>query len=199
MSRQAVDVSALREYAFGHRGLIWWGTVGFMVIEGSMFVMAAITYFYLRTRVTEWPPGVPDPALALGTLNTVILLASIVPNQMVKKAAEEMDLARVQRLLPIALLSGVAFLIVRAFEFGTLNVRWDTNAYGSIVWFLMGLHTAHLLTDVAESGVLTALIFTRHVEPKRMVDVAENALYWYFVVLAWIPIYAVVYLAPRWL
>ncbi len=199
MSRRVLDVSALREYSFGHHGLIWWGTVGFMVIEGSMFVMAAVTYFYLRTRVTGWPPAAPDPALAFGTLNTVILLASIVPNQMVKKAAEAMDLARVRRLLPIALVFGVAFLIVRAFEFGALNVRWDANAYGSIVWFLMGLHTAHLLTDVVESGVLTALMFTRHAEPKRMVDVAENSLYWYFVVLAWIPIYAVVYLAPRWL
>ena len=42
----AVDVSELSEYAFGHQGLIWWGTIGFMVIEGSMFVMALITYSY---------------------------------------------------------------------------------------------------------------------------------------------------------
>jgi cytochrome c oxidase subunit I+III len=27
--------------------------------------------------------------------------------------------------------------------------------------------------------------------------VSENALYWYFVVLSWLPIYAVIYLAPR--
>jgi cytochrome c oxidase subunit I+III len=28
------------------------------------------------------------------------------------------------------------------------------------------------------------------------VDVSENALYWYFVVGSWLPIYAVIYLAP---
>jgi cytochrome c oxidase subunit I+III len=40
-------------------------------------------------------------------------------------------------------------------------------------------------------------MFTRHAEPKRFVDVSENALYWYFVVGSWIPIYAVIYFAPR--
>ena len=39
---------------------------------------------------------------------------------------------------------------------------WDQNAYGSIVWVLLGLHTTHLLTDVGDTLVLTALMFTRH-------------------------------------
>ena len=47
--------------------------------------------------------------------------------------------------------------------------------------------------------VLTALICTGHAEPKRMVDVSENALYWYFVVFSWIPVYLTIYFAPRWL
>ena len=36
MSRPVVDVSHLKDSAFGHKGLIWWGTVGYMVIEGTM-------------------------------------------------------------------------------------------------------------------------------------------------------------------
>ena len=35
-------------------------------------------------------------------------------------------------------------------------------------------------------------------ERPRFVDVSENALYWYFVVWSWLPIYAVVYGAPYW-
>ena len=199
MKRRTMDVAALPDYAFGHQGLIWWGTIGFMVIEGSMFVMAIITYFFLRTRVPDWPPGLGNPDVTLGTVNTLVLLASVLPNQMTKKAAEHMELARVQRLLLVCLAFGVVFLVIRALEFGSLGVRWNSNAYGSIVWVIMGLHTAHLLTDVLDTGVLTALMFTGHVEPKRFVDVSENALYWYFVVLSWIPIYLTVYFAPRWL
>ena len=31
----------------------------------------------------------------------------------------------------------------------------------------------------------------------KFVDVSENALYWYFVVFTWLPIYAIVYFGPR--
>ena len=58
----------------------------------------------------------------------------------------------------------------------------------------------HTVTAVpGASAVLAALMFSKHVEPKRFVDVSENALYWYFVVAWWIPIYLVVYFGPRWL
>jgi len=199
VKRRTLDVGALPSFAFGHQGLIWWGTIGFMVIEGSMFVMAIVTYFFLRTRVPDWPPGLPNPDVTLGTINLLVLLASVLPNQMTKRAAEHMELRRVQRLLLVCLGFGVVFLVVRAFEFGALGALWNSNAYGSIVWVIMGLHTAHLLTDVLDTAVLTALMFTAHAEPKRFVDVSENALYWYFVVLSWIPIYLTVYFAPRWL
>jgi hypothetical protein len=59
------------------------------------------------------------------------------------------------------------------------------------------LHTTHLVTDTWDTAVLDALFFPGPLEGKRYVDVSENALYWYFVVLSWLPIYAVVYLAPR--
>ena len=35
------------------------------------------------------------------------------------------------------------------------HVRWDDNAYGSILWLILGLHTTHLITDFADTVVLT--------------------------------------------
>jgi heme/copper-type cytochrome/quinol oxidase subunit 3 len=63
------------------------------------------------------------------------------------------------------------------------------------VWVLLGLHTTHLLTDWIDSVVLLAVLFVRP-SGKRMMDTSENAMYWYFVVLSWIPIYVVVYFGP---
>ena len=98
----------------------------------------------------------------------------------------------------IVLLSAWRCLVLRGFEFPPLNVRWDSNAYGSIVWVLLGLHTTHLGTDLGDTAVvLAALMFTTSRPRPRFGDVSENALYWYFVVLAWLPIYAVLYLVPR--
>jgi cytochrome c oxidase subunit III len=168
-----------------------------MIIEGFMFAIMIATYFYLRTRSSEWPPGLSNPAILFGTINTAIYLLSIFPNHMVKKAAEEGQLGKVRILLTI--MSGVAVLtlIVRVFEFPSLNSSWDSNAYASVIWTLLGLHTAHLLTDAVDTWVLNVLMFTDKVEGKRFMDVSENADYWYFVILSWLPIYGVIYWAPR--
>ena len=92
---------------------------------------------------------------------------------------------------------GVALCVVRWFEFTALNVRWDDGAYGSTVWVLLGLHTFNLVTDVADTFVLTAVTYAKPLEGKRFVDIAENCGYWYFVVLTWLPIYAVIYFGAR--
>jgi len=47
-----------------------------------------------------------------------------------------------------------------------------------------------------DTGVLTALVFADPVEGKSYSDVNDSALYWYFVVLIWIPFYFIVYVMP---
>jgi heme/copper-type cytochrome/quinol oxidase subunit 3 len=88
--------------------------------------------------------------------------------------------------------------VLRAFEFNSLNVLWHQNAYASVIWMLLVLHTTHIATDVADTLVLAALMHTPHgVEGRRMVDCSENSVYWRFVWLAWLPIYALIYWLPR--
>lgn len=194
----ALDVSVMPTFAFGHRSILWWATWGLMAIEGTVFALAVMAYFYLRSHASHWPmAGDVPPALKWGTLNTAILLVSLLPNQWTKRAAEKLDRKRVRIGLVVCLVFAFAFLAVRVLEFGALNTGWDRDAYGSIVWLLLGLHTVHLVTDMWDSSVLTALFLTGPREGRRYVDVSENAMYWYFVVLSWLPIYAVIYWAPR--
>jgi heme/copper-type cytochrome/quinol oxidase subunit 3 len=195
--QQTLDVSRLAPGAFGHRSILWWGTMGIILIEGTAFALAIAAYFYLRLRNDTWPPNVPPPMLRWGTFNTLVLLASLVPNELAKNASERVDLAKVRLWLVVCLAFGIVFNAIRVYEFASLNVSWDTNAYGSVVWLLLGLHTTHILTDVIDTSVLTVLMFVGPVEEKRFVDVSENAVYWYFVVLTWLPIYGVIYWAPR--
>jgi heme/copper-type cytochrome/quinol oxidase subunit 3 len=170
------------------------------VMEGTMFVVLLASYFFLRTRVVVWPPApLQPPDLLWGSLNTVIILASCFPNQLAVKAAKKLDLAGVRLWMIITLLFAVAFAIIRIFEFPALNCSWDQNAYGSIVFLNMGLHTLHVLTDMVDTVVLIVLMFVGPIEGRRFVDVAENGIYWYFVVALWLPLYAVIYLAPRFL
>lgn len=192
-----LHVSDLPSFGFGHRSPMWWGTMGLIAIEGTVFVLCILSYFYLYSRSPSWPMSTPAPSLFWGTLNTLILIASSVPNHIAKHAAQKMDLARVRLWLVVCLAFSLAFLGVRVFEFSALNVRWDTDAYGSIVWMTMGLHTVHLLTDTIDSLVLTVLMFTGPIEGRRFVDVSENSVYWHFVVGSWLLIYTVIYWGPR--
>jgi cytochrome c oxidase subunit III len=192
-----LDVSTLPTFAFGHRSPMWWGTMGLMLIEGTVFALTIMAYFYLRSHATAWPMSRFPPELIWGNVNTAIMLASMVPNHFAKQAAERLDLQKVRLWMTVCLLVSFLFLGVRVLEFGALNTRWDSDAYGSAVWMLMGLHTTHLVTDAYDSAVLTVLTFTGPMEGKRYVDVSENAAYWYFVVLSWIPIYLVVYWGAR--
>jgi heme/copper-type cytochrome/quinol oxidase subunit 3 len=132
-----------------------------------------------------------------GTINTVVLLVSGIPNHLVSKAAKSENLGGVRLWLVVCLLLSVVFLVVRVFEFAGLHTSWNTSAYGSIVFALMVLHTIHLVTDVLDTIVLTVLMFTGPLSGRRFVDVGENALYWWFVVVSWLFIYATVYWAPR--
>ena len=193
----ALDVADLPSYGFGTRSLMWWGTAGMIVIEGVAFAFMVVIYFYLRNLSDSWPTGGAAPALLWGTLNLALILASAIPNTYIDKWAIEHDLPKVRLGLVIFSIFCLLLLIVRALEFTALNVRGDESAYGSTVWFLMGLHTFNLITDVGDTLVLTALVLKGPLEGKRFVDVAENSGYWDFIVVSWVPIYAVVYWAPR--
>jgi cytochrome c oxidase subunit 3 len=193
------DLADLPTGAFGHRSLTWWGVVAFFMIEGAAFAMAFVAYFFLLGNEMSWPPApFKPPNLIAGTLFTLVILASEIPNSWLKKASEKRDLRKVQTGLLIMSAVGIPLLVLRGFEFASLNVWWTDNAYGSIMWALLFLHLTHFLTDLVDTVVLTGLMHTGHsAEDRRFVDVAENAMYWRFVWLLWLPIYFMLYWVPR--
>ncbi|MCW2238911.1 cytochrome c oxidase subunit 3 [Azospirillum canadense] len=195
--RFAADLAHLPTSAHGPRATTWWGTLGFILIEATGFALAAAAYFYLMGQTETWPPGQSPPDWLWGTLQLVLMLASLWPNWWTDRVAHADDLRKVRIGLVAMSAVGLLTLVVRAFEFGALNCRWDDNAYGSMVWVLLGLHATHLITDVGDTLVLTVLMFTKHVEPRRFTDVTDNCVYWNFVVAAWVPLWALLYVVPR--
>jgi cytochrome c oxidase subunit III len=193
-----IDLAPRPTYAFGHRSLTWWGIVAFFLIEGTAFALAIAVYFYLMNLESAWPPPpFLPPALLAGTLFTVLMLLSEIPNTIAKKLAEKEDLLPLRKWLIVISLIGLVLMVLRAFEFASLNVLWYQNAYGSAVWLLLVLHTTHIATDWVDTLVLTALMHTKHVGPRKFVDCSENAVYWRFVWLVWLPIYVLIYWVPR--
>jgi cytochrome c oxidase subunit 3 len=193
------DLAGLPTHKFGPSSLTWWGIIGFMVIEGAAFGLTFAAYFYLMGHEQGWPPeGRIPPDVLAGTLFTLLILLSEIPNTLIKRACEEADVPTIRALMPVMVLVGVVLLVIRGFEFNSLNILWTDNAYGSIIWALLLLHTTHLLTDWIDTVLLWALMRTRLAyEGRRLVDVDENSLYWRYVWLLWLPIYLLIYWVPR--
>ncbi|CAN5363673.1 cytochrome c oxidase subunit 3 [soil metagenome] len=195
----ALDVSHLPNAAMGPASLVWWGTLGFMLIEGTGFVLGGGALLYLAAQAPQWPPrGDALPDLAFGTAFTVLILLSAIPNLWLERRARQCDLAACRWGLVVMSLIGVALLVLRGYEMAHLNVRWDADAYGSLVWLMIFLHLTHVITDLADTLVIGAWLFTHEPGHPQYADISDNAGYWSFVILAWPPIYVLVYWLPRW-
>ncbi|MFL6200715.1 MAG: heme-copper oxidase subunit III [Thermoanaerobaculia bacterium] len=192
-NRPTIDVSGLPTFGFGPRDALWWGVVGLMAIEGTVFALTVVTYFYLRGGEVEWPPPGARMPYLLGTVNLIVLLASVYPMHRANRAALDGKLRPMRAWLFAATVLGLVSLALRAFEFPGMTFRWNHHAYGSIVWTIYVLHTLHLLTSCGENSLFLVLLFRGPVEEKHRLDMSLNGLYWFFVVASWVPLFAILY------
>jgi cytochrome c oxidase subunit 3 len=130
-------------------------------------------------------------------LNTLLLVLSCGPMILTDKAARQGSRGVCQIGLVICVLCGLGAVVLRSFEFSAVYFRWDSNAYGSVVWFMLGMHMLHLLVLTTESVLVTIWIFTREFDMKHRVDIVTVAVYWYWVTAIWVLLYAIIYFVPR--
>jgi len=194
----AIDVSHLPNLVSGGRAPLWWAMVLLLAIEGTVFATLVVSYFYLRMVAPAWPPpGVEPPELLLPTINTIVLLASSVPMYIADRGITKGRSRRLLVGLGIAVALAIVFLVLKVVEYSGVSYRWDDHAYGSIVWTIIGFHSAHVMSLVLKSLVVGTLAWRGYFDGRRHLGVQINGLYWHFVVAVWVPLYAVLYWAPR--
>lgn len=200
MTTQAatIDVSHLPNLVQGSRGTLWWAMVLLLAIEGTVFGTLIASYFYLRMGQPAWPPpGVEPPKLLLPTVNTLILVASSVPVYLADSGIAKGNQRRLVLGMAVAAVMGIAFLILKVVEYSDVPYAWDSHAYGSIVWLMIGFHSTHVFSVVLKTIVVAVLGARGYFNAERNLGVQINGLYWHFVVAVWLPLYAVLYWSPR--
>lgn len=197
--RPALNAAALPDQDFVHHAPTWWGSTLMMLIEVAGLAILVATYFYIWRNFDTWPPTrtlLPD--LGVSTINLLVLLASILPMRWVARLALRHDSPKVLGFwLLLCVLFGITAAVLRVLEFKGVHTRYDSNAYGAIVWSILAVHFAHIIAATIETFVIGILMFLGPVEEKHFVDVVANAAYWYFVVFSWVVLYVIVFLAPR--
>jgi cytochrome c oxidase subunit I+III len=160
----------------------------------------AASYLYVRKNYFAWPPErTPFPDLLIPTIQVVVMLVSLLPAHLAKRSALELNRGSTALWLWVSTVFGFAILALRWFELQALHTRWDTHAYGSVAWAVLGFHGTLLVLDIFDTIGLAFLMSAGRASAKHFPATAENSDYWSFIMLAWIPLYVLVFLSPRWL
>ena len=196
-TKPALDVAHLPTTLFAHKAPLWWGILLAVTVESTVFILLFSSLLYLRLQEASWPPwGWSAPKTITGIISLGTILLSAWPQRRIDVEARNLNRPVVLRMLIVFFLISAIALAVRFQEFIDLQVKWDSNAYGSIVWALLTLHTVHVVTSIAETGIIAAYAFTHDLDPKHALDLHIGAVYWYFVVASHIPVFILIYLGP---
>jgi cytochrome c oxidase subunit 1/cytochrome c oxidase subunit I+III len=195
---KVLDVSDLPMETADSRALLWWGNIGMLAIEGTMFAMLIATWLYLKTANLDWPPqNIALPPVLWPSIGLALLIVSaFFMYALADRGAMKDDRQSIRIGHAICIAIGIAFLIIRWKDVAALGFKWSDHAYGSVVWTCVGMHTFHMLAATGETIALLVYESVWPVTKKQLLDIRCTCVYWYFVVLAWIPFYFLIWVAP---
>ncbi len=188
----------LTEATIGEKSTGWWGIWLFLATEVVLFGALFATYFAAKAEaVGAWPPGDVHLPVMATAINTAILVTSGFVMHL-----GEMQLKKNNRKGFIlgflgAIILGAVFLVIQMMEYITLVSEGVTLSHGifaSTFYILTGTHGVHVFGGL----IFLAIIFVRGLRgqfgPERHTAVTAAAIYWHFVDIVWILLFAIIYL-----
>ena len=171
----------------------------FLASEVMLFGALFSSYILLRVAAPSWPEGASVLNVPLATLNTLVLISSSITMVMSWASLKMHKFGRFKLWLGLTFLLGVAFLVIKAFEYGA---KFEHHLYPSestflaIYFALTGLHGLHVIGGMIVNGYFWGPGSKMwKTEPERFTNRIEVAgLYWHFVDLVWIFLFPVLYL-----
>jgi cytochrome c oxidase subunit III len=192
------DARHLSHYNYHDQAPLWWGFWGIILIETTVFATLITSYFYLNLSYPEIPPaGVKKPDLLLPTISSIFLFSSSYTMHKADSASEKGDNNTLKWFLIFSILLAAAFLVLKYFEYSNVEYRWDSHAYGSVVWAIIAFHSTHVVSLVLKTIFVAYLSWRGYFNKERHLGVTVNGIYWHFVVAVWLPLYLVLYWSPR--
>jgi cytochrome c oxidase subunit III len=198
--RQQHDAAILGMWAFLASEVLLFGG---LILAYSIYRIGDPAGFAIAARHTK---------IVIGTVNTAVLLTSSFAVAWAAEAARRNAGRAAAILLGVALLLGLIFLGLKGVEY---RMEYDehllpglgfafggvgTNAaflFFSIYLVATGLHALHIAIGIVVLGVI-ALRASRNVYSDRYhAPVTVAGLYWHFVDLIWIILFALFYLPGR--
>jgi cytochrome c oxidase subunit III len=190
-----------------NRKLAFWTFIGSECLLFGTLIATYMAYKghslvgpYPHAGQPVWGGGVAEHgilAVGITTWSTFVLLMSSVIMVLALAAVQRGD-----RKWAVIWLWGVAFfgaifLGFQAYEFNHFyheGLTLGRNLFGSSFFLLTGFHGAHVLVGCIYLSTLAILAMRGKLGPEKSMNVEIAGLYWHFVDVIWIVIFALVYL-----
>lgn len=179
-----------------------WGMWSFLASDAMTFAALLASAGILRRENHDWPSSTVVLNLRMAIVMTVLLLVSSVLMISALSGVKRNDHTRFRKYLLFTLLCGTAFVVLQGLEWHHLlhegmtmtQNPWGAGLFGATFYVLTGFHGLHVLGGVLYlTGILLNGLRGRyHTDNYAAVEIA--GLYWHFVDLVWIFVFAFVYL-----
>jgi nitric oxide reductase NorE protein len=186
--RTAAEVDPTHTPGDGH---MWVMVLGDLIIFGAYFIIFMI---YRAMQPQDFLRSQEQLNINIGVLNTLVLLASswFIARSVQATRAEDPRLAL--RLTYLGGLCGVAFILIKAYEWSTEifeGYTISTNDFFMFYYMLTGVHLFHVLLGLLILGITVREL--RNPRRRRPLMVESGATYWHMVDLLWIVIFGLLY------
>jgi heme/copper-type cytochrome/quinol oxidase subunit 3 len=175
------------------------GTWCFLASEVMLFGGLFSAYILIRTAASSWPAGHQVLNVPLATLNTLVLITSSVTMVMSWASLAMKDLSKFRFYMRLTILLGLAFLVVKGFEYGHKFSHHHfpkSDIFYAVYFTLTGLHGLHVLIGIIVNAYFLAPGSKLWgIDPDQFTGRVECAgLYWHFVDIVWIFLFPALYL-----
>lgn len=169
------------------------GLAIFLASLGVLFIASLVAYAAIRFEADVWPPPGLPPLPRTLLLSTALILAGSVTIQVALSFARANRQWALRASLLATMLLGVGFLVSQSVSWAKLVVSHTTptaHLYGWLFYFLTGLHAVHVIGGLIPLGVVTVNAFYGRYSPIRYSAVRFCTMYWHFLGVVWITLYA---------
>ena len=170
------------------------GMVLFIISEVMLFGAFFTAYFFIRVVADDpWPAEGMELPIAIAGVNTAILISSSFTMHWALESARNENRNGLRAGLLTTFLLGFAFLSIQINEYANVGFAPADNAQASIFYGLTGLHGAHVFIGLMLLMFATVRAFRGHFTTKAHRGVEVPGIYWHFVDVMWIFVYATIY------
>lgn len=180
----------------GRHGIGWWGAGTLIASESALFAYLLFAYFY--TGAAAQPSWLlePHPSFKLALPNTLLLLASSAAAWFGERGILKYRRAQALGGFGAAFLMGTVFVIVQWFEWRAKAFNFGTSSYASLYFVTTGFHIGHVIVGLAVLAAIFGWTAIDYFSPRRRLTVSAGVLYWHFVDVVWLFVFATYYITP---